>query len=236
MPFSEVRPKKTFAYIAEQIVEAVRNREFKPGDLLPPERDLAQKFRVSRQAVREALSALQLAGVVETRAGSGTYIRSVPEEGLGTVWSLGQEESPLEVLEARLLVEPQVAALAAQRATNEDLTQLERLAERMQEWRHNTKQFGELDLAFHLLLAKASGNSVLHRFVEATTGYVNQQLWRFLRERAYQADESLPDTYLRHHQAILTALRARDSKTAAGHMQAHLEAARRVWFDASEDD
>lgn len=242
MPFSEVRPKKAFVYVAEQINEAVSNREFAPGDMLPHERDLAQKFGVSRQVIREALAALQLAGVVETRAGLGTVVRqTIRQDARARIWLLDDEESPGEVLQARQTVEPAIARLAATRFSSESRERLAAILEPMRQEaeraaRGEANRFGALDLDFHRELARASGNSVLIRFMEAVIGYVNQQLWRAIREQAYARNRQLASIYLRHHEVAFRALIAGDGDAAARVVRQHLDEARAIWFGESGED
>ncbi len=236
MPFSEVRPKKTFVYVAEQITEAVRRGEFAPGDMLPAERELAEKFRVSRQVIREALAALQLAGVVETRAGLGTVVRQpFGQDATAKIWALDDEESPVEVLEARLVIEPAIVRLAAARLTPESRERLGNLVAAMKveagkAAQGEPNQFGALDLQFHQEVVRASGNAVFVRFMEAVVGYANQRLWRAIREQAYGHDHQLARVYLGHHETMFEALIAGDGDRAGQAMLEHLKAAEVVWF------
>ncbi len=124
-----ISPTRLYVQIARQIADAVQNETFKVGDKLPPERALAEELNVSRASVREALSALEILGIVESRSGNGTFIRRPPTEWtyLGTIFEdfVAHEDSPHEVLDARRILEPAVAQLAAERATDEQISQLE---------------------------------------------------------------------------------------------------------------
>lgn len=234
--FAPVRPRKAFVDVAEQITDAIRRRQFSEGDMLPPERDLAQQFGVNRQIVREALAALQLAGVVETRTGLGTVVRSpIKEDAKARIWALDQEESPIEVQEARMLIEPEAARLAAVRLVPQAR---ERLAELLQEMNGEAAKaedggynhFPDLDLRFHVEVARASGNTVIARYVEALIAYAHQRVWKTFREEAYARDRSLARTYLTHHRATFEALVGSRADQAAQTMRAHLESAREIWF------
>lgn len=240
MPFTEVRPKKTFVQVAEQISDAIRRGEYAPGDRLPPERELAQTFRISRQAMREALAALQLAGIVETRAGVGSVVSAPPgAESSERLWSLADEESPAEVMEARRIVEPRIAALAAARIADEDRHELRRLLVRMRAASEESPageglRFGTLDLEFHRLVARASGNAVLAGFVEAAASYADQRLWRSLREASYRREPALARRFLHQHEALVAAIEAGDGETAARVMESHLDASLDLWFGEPE--
>ena len=121
MPFQAVATQRLYEQVAGQVTELVARGEFKPGDRLPPERDLAKVLGVSRPTVREAMIALEIAGLVEVRVGAGTFVtdkaRTAPRgrlfEGVGS--------SPLELIAARRTIEPEVAALAAQLATQSEI-------------------------------------------------------------------------------------------------------------------
>ena len=240
MPFTEVRPKKTFVRVAEQIDEAIQSGEYAPGDMLPSERELAQTFRISRQAMREALVALQLAGIIETRAGIGSVVAAPPgAESNERLWSLDDEESPAEVMEARRIVEPRIAALVAARIAGEDRQELRRLLARMRAVAGEPSameglRFGTLDLEFHRLVAGASGNAVLARFVEAVAGYADQHLWRSLRQTSYRREPALARRFLHHHEALVAAIEAGDGEAAARAMESHLDASLDLWFGEPE--
>lgn len=240
MPFTEVRPKKTFVRIAEQIGEAIRSGEYAPGDMLPSERELARTFGISRQAMREALAALQLAGIVETRAGIGSVVAAPPGPvSSERLWSLNDEESPVEVMEARRIVEPRIAALVAARITNEDLQELHQLLARMRAAAAESPaleglSFGALDLEFHCLVADASGNAVLARFVEGVASYADQHIWRSLRQSSYRREPTLARRFVQHHEALVAAIEAGDGEAAARAMESHLDASLDLWFGEPE--
>jgi DNA-binding FadR family transcriptional regulator len=220
-------------------MEAVRRGELAEGDLLPAERELAQQFDVNRQIVREALAALHLAGVVETRTGLGTFIRQpVREDARAQIWALDEEESPIEVLEARMLIEPAATRLAAARLTSHARMRLDELLQAMDHEadkaeRGQANRFPDLDIQFHLEVARASGNAVIARYVEALLSFAHQRVWKSIRERAYEGDRSLARAYLSHHRAIFDAFTARNADKASQAMGAHLESARQIWFGES---
>src|SRR6266567_972630 len=124
MPFQAVATQRLYEQVAGQVTELVARGEFKPGDRLPPERDLAKVLGVSRPTVREAMIALEIAGLVEVRVGAGTFVTdkaSANGAANGRLFE-GVGSSPLELIAARRTIEPEVAALAAQLATETELT------------------------------------------------------------------------------------------------------------------
>jgi GntR family transcriptional repressor for pyruvate dehydrogenase complex len=147
--------------VARRIEEAVRTGKLKAGDRLPPEPELARMLRVSRSSLREALKGLMYLGLIKSRAGDGTYIKS----SLGRVlnqhfqWMiLLKEVQHLEVYELRKIIEPEVAALAAKRATRADLDRLESALEGLARGRTAPELLHVHDIEFHEAFAQASGN------------------------------------------------------------------------------
>jgi len=151
--------------VARRIEQLVRSGELKAGDRLPPEPDLAQMLRVSRGSLREALKGLMYLGLIRSRAGDGTYIQSSLSRVLNQHFQwmiLLNEVKHLEVYELRKIIEPDVAALAAKRATSGDLGRLEAALDGMAHAQGNPELFQEFDIQFHDAFAQASGNAAIH--------------------------------------------------------------------------
>ncbi|HEY9347561.1 MAG TPA: GntR family transcriptional regulator, partial [Inquilinus sp.] len=121
MPLQAVVNRKLYIQIAEQITAAIDSGEFRPGQQLPSERDLAQELGVSRPTVREALIALEVAGLVEVKVGVGAFVRAAARPGSALPEA---DHSALEIMQARALVEPELAALAARHITGEGRSEL----------------------------------------------------------------------------------------------------------------
>ncbi len=202
--------------IAARLIAAIQNGQFPVGGRLPAERDLALQYEVSRPVIREAIIALEVQGLVEVRVGSGVYVLSTSEAAQDG----GQDVSAIELTEARLLVESEVAALAAAQITDEELRELEELVEQIEEENKTPDGKEEADAAFHLAIAKAARNSALFETVERLWG-----LRRTSREAALlheKARHANIKPIVDEHTAILTALKARDPKAARDAMRAHL--------------
>jgi DNA-binding FadR family transcriptional regulator len=226
MKFTLIQRHKTYVQVAEQIVQAIRGGDFRVGDRLPSVRTLETRFGVSRPTIREALSALELAQVVEVRAGQGAYVIRVPQDRPEGSWfELEQGQSPAQVLEMRLILEPEAARLAAQRATGQDLQMLTDALERLRGTRHEEGQARTSDIDFHVAVATASGNSLIQEIISGVARYLDQALWRSFRERA-PAEKDLTPIYLEQHTKTLTAIRVKDGQAAAESMRAHLH---HVW-------
>lgn len=151
--------RRRYEKIAEQLAEEIRDERYRVGQRLPSERELAQRFKVSRPVVREAIIALELDGLVEVRYASGIHVVATePKGGKAGVTDFG----PFEVLEARRLIEAETCALAAQRIQPEQLEQLSSLINEMREENeHDVVRSEDADRRFHELIAEATDNSAL---------------------------------------------------------------------------
>ena len=206
-----VKRSRIYEHIVEQIRALIREGRWAPGDQIPPERELAERFRVSRTSVREALRALEMQGVIESRQGGGTFVRTADTEALvpplAAAILRGRRELA-EVLEVRELIEPGIARRAALRATNEHVLELESLLDRQRECIARGLPFVDEDTAFHYTLARAADNHILLR--------LHNVILDLLREsrQSYLHVPDRPQTSLRGHEAILHAVKARDSEAA----------------------
>jgi DNA-binding FadR family transcriptional regulator len=223
--FTPVQTRRTFEEAADQIAEKVRTGELRAGDRLPGERSLAMQMQISRPTLREAVKVLVDAGVLEVRRGpgGGMYVATdvVPTELVRHSASLRLAEIAT-VLEARRLLEPQVAQLAAERATEQDFEALERSIEAMRRlveggWhpRHEDR-FLQLDVQFHLALARAAGNPT----VETLMRMLFRQL-EIARDMAMHIP-LVPEWTIGIHERTLAALRAGEPDEVAAVMDEHL--------------
>ena len=211
VPLEPVKRSRIYEHIVEQIHALIREGRWAPGDQIPPERELAERFRVSRTSVREALRALEMQGVIDSRQGGGTFVRTADTETLvgplAAAILRGRRELA-EVLEVRELIEPGIARLAATRATAEHVLELENLLERQRECIAAGRSFVEEDTAFHYTLAKAADNHILLR--------LHNVILDVLREsrQSYLHVPDRPQMSLRGHEAMLAAVKARDADAA----------------------
>ncbi len=226
MPIQTVEPQRLYRQIAEQLRQLMASGEFAVGSRLPAERDLAMQLGVSRPSVREALIALEVEGMIEVRTGSGIYVQSTTaphNKSLIAVSDAPAEWGPLEVMSARILVEAEVAALAALNAKKKDLQIIRSGLQKMklEAARDEVPRWG--DEAFHEGIAQACGNSVLldtvQRFWQARNGPLFGRLGDYFEHPvSWQAA-------IAEHQTVLEAIEARDSTGARKAMQKHLKQA-----------
>ncbi|HEU4755616.1 MAG TPA: FCD domain-containing protein [Agromyces sp.] len=209
--------------VATRLLDLFTSGSIAPGTRLPPERQLAASLEVGRSAVREALAALEILGIVDVRPGSGTYLRGTASELLPQSLSWGVligERSTAELLELRSGLEIYVARLAADRLTDDRLASLGKHLDRM---RANVdgdlKAFVKADLAWHHELASSADNSVLLDLLQ-----IVRSLLRVWVDRAVQ-DRAQAQTALAEHDAVYRALVSRDPDAAASAMAAHMATA-----------
>jgi GntR family transcriptional regulator, transcriptional repressor for pyruvate dehydrogenase complex len=230
--FEPVATRRTFEEAVEQIAEKVRAGELHEGDRLPSERELAAQMRISRPTLREAVKALVVAGVLEVRRGQGggIFVTSelVPRELLRTATQMRVGEVA-GVLEARRLLEPRVAQLAAVHAADDDFAAMRATIERQRELakgsdilRHEDL-FLQLDLKFHMVMARATRNS--------TVVSLMRSLFRRLeiaRDMAVHAP-LVPDWVLDVHERTLAAIRSADFELIDQVMDEHLSQLEQIW-------
>ena len=227
MPIETIQSKRLFEKIAEQVKMLIASGEFKEGSRLPPERDLALQLGVSRPTVREAMIALELSGLVEVRVGAGIYVISSKPRLVLTPNSKIKVPSPSELIEARLMVEPNNAALAAERFRPELIDDLERAIKQQ----ITEDAIGaDADRQFHMIIAEATGNRALVEMTEYLWDQMlSSHMWRLLIDHAQL--KGLYPIILDDHRALLDALTRRDSETAKNIMETHLEHAKEIFFD-----
>jgi len=224
-----IKSARIYAEIVRQVKQLIAAGRLKSGDRLPPERDLAEKFVVSRTSVREALRALESRGLIEIRAGEGAFVRDISVETLIEPLALvilPHREAVGELFEARRLLEPAIATLAARRATPEEIAAMERILEaqgkEVAEGRTGVAQ----DAAFHAALAGSAHNRAISRIVNALMDLLTQS-----REESLQTP-GRPARSHQDHLRILEAIRRRDEMAAHRTVLDHLIAVEGLVMEA----
>lgn len=212
--------ERLYVRVAKRIAQLIERGEVEPGQKLPSERDLADMLKVSRPTIREAMIALEVAGVIEVRTGSGIYVKEGQEGSLNLVKSEGI--GPFDIFELRLMVEPEAAALAATRMTDAQLDQLRDLMQQMRE-QAQSASLEDIDQQFHIHIARSTENAAIVGTVE--------WLWRLRGQSEMSAgfhrtilDEGVFPV-IDEHDAVVEAITSRNPEAARQAMRDHLEAA-----------
>ena len=205
----------------------VEQNALKDGDRLPPERELAATLGISRRAVRQHLTQMELEGQVWRGRRNGTILGRAPTIAAGIDRSFATA-SPSDVMESRFAMEPAIAALAATKATEVDLKAIENCMRRTVEVT-NDESWTQWDGAFHLAIAEATHNGIFVATVRAFNAARANTGWRAIRVASTNADRKR--NAVAHHRAILTALRKRNPEEAFQAMRDHLATVKRNLFE-----
>lgn len=206
----------TYEAIVDQFRHMIEGGELRPGDRLPPERELALTLSVSRATLREAFRVLENAGLVTSRVGCGRFVAEPQpsREGLSTVSQAIEDAAIFDLLEVRHFLEVPMAGLAAERATHEDLARIE---ENLRTPLDDNPTGIGLDTGFHVAVAQATRNSVYRRFVSSELF-----LFHRLGSAVLSATQRL-DLSHRDHRKIFEAIRLRNRSAASAAMHEHIE-------------
>lgn len=222
--YKVIRTSRLYEQIVQQIEESVLKGTLKPGDQLPAERELALQLGVSRTAVREAVKALREKGLVEAYSGRGTFITDgtthAARQSFDLMVKIGQQESSANLAELRLILEPGIAALAAERIEEEYLTAMRDAVAVMDRSLKDPAAYIEADLDFHLALAEAAANPLILSLIDSIVGLLREQ-----RIKIFNV-EGGPQRGQIHHKRILEAMEQRNAEMARTAMGAHLEQVR----------
>ena len=227
-PGSKTRGGRLNAHdISIDLRQQIASGTYGPDTRLPSERALAEGYGAARGTVREAIKLLERQGLVETRAGSGTYVLSTGSAGLPSVI---ETTRPLELVDARFAIEPHMVRLAVLHATEADIETCERHLDIMESSNHS-RAFADIDEDFHLSLADAAHNPMIRWMMEKCHEVRSHAQWN--RMRTLTLSPSIIRLYNRQHRVIVDAIRDRDSETAMKAMREHLDTARRSLVEAT---
>lgn len=219
-----IQSERLYERIVSQIEERIVTGDLNMGDQLPSEHDLAQQFAVSRTAVREAVKTLRQKGLVEIRPGRGTFITNgtstTIRNSLDILMKLGATKGSGNLVEVREILEPEIAALAATRVTDEYITAMQEAIKIMDTAMDNVDMFVEADLDFHLALAEGTQNPFIPILMDSIIDLLREQRKRIgLTKGGLQRGQD-------HHKKILDAVTRRDPQAARQAMQNHLQQVR----------
>jgi len=233
MPFKKVHPKKVSAIAAEQIIEAITDGSFAIGAKLPSEFELADRMGLSRPSIREALSALQAVGLIESRPGSGNYVLKSPSsnEKENAPHLIESEAGCLEVMEAREALEPPVAALVAQKVTPGEIINLKRAISGMQSQAQSGDfaSYIQADKKFHLALVNAVENKLIICALVPLINTIDQKIYREFTHHYYLKNSTDLERVVDLHGEILHAIIGEKPDIAYERMCEHWRRMREIW-------
>ncbi len=221
--------RRNFSDVATELRRAIEEGEFQRFERLPPSRVLAEKLGVARNTLRDALYQLEKEGLLETRAGSGTYVTAAKQD---VVPPAVEEATPLELIDARFALEPHICRLSVLHGRREDFEALEALCTQMEAAQTDPVLFAEADTAFHRRLAASTRNNLLIWLISQINTVRSLDEWT--RMRHLTLEEEIIQQYNAQHREVLNALRSREPERAAVKMKEHLETARLSLMRAAE--
>lgn len=218
---SEDANERSYQKLAVQIIGLIKAGEFPVGTRLPSERALADRFQVSRTAVREAVVALEVQDIVEVRMGSGIYTKTKALAKLHGSLYVSSGPGPFEILQARRLIEAEIAAQAALLRKDADVDRIHAELAAMRNSCNDKLTHEACDLRFHQQIAQATGNQVLVQVVSELWTQLRGPLWIRLEEHFHTP--ALRWASVQDHQTIFSAIVARDASSARAAMQEHID-------------
>lgn len=226
--------QRVYEIIFQKIQSDITSGILNVGDKLPPERELAAKYSVSRTSIREALRLLELSNFVEIRHGDGTFVKNTTNQTVQqqlTSVALKTDQTTLyEMLELRLILESQCAALAALRATGQDIEKMARTLEAMKNT--DDEEVGiQADLDFHLAIAAAANNSVLAELISSLAPHMRSTI-EITRKHRLSSKENFART-LEEHRAIVIAISRGENDRAKSLMESHIRTIRQELSELS---
>ncbi len=233
----QVERRKVADQVLEFLIEMMRTGELQTNTVLPTENELAARFGVSRAPIREALKVLEVAGAIESRQGGRSLVKEVSlAELLDPVrFQLIHRQQVLDLLEFRIIIETEAAALAAERRTEEELLEIQRMVDHFQQLMEDNQAIGyEEDFQFHQFIMKASKND----FISGTIGNLSELHLRALK---YSLSKNLGwgkkrKEVAREHMIIAQAIASQDSEGARRAMREHLTNARNKILNLPEEE
>lgn len=229
--FHAIHKTRVSKEIIDQVRDLISSGRLGPGDRLPSERELALTFNVGRSTVREAIRSMESLGLVEVRAGEGTFLAGPTAErtldplsaNLFQAWG-----THFKLFEVRAVLEPALAALAARRATSEQVDAMRGILADQERQVLRGESGKKEDTAFHQLIAEATGNEILHRIADSLMTMLSQT-----RETSLQRG-GRPIRSYKQHQAILEAIETRNPRAAERRMREHIRSIERLIFSSHQ--
>lgn len=223
---------RLYEQIVEQLETLIVEGHLTPGDRLPAERELSEQFEVSRTVIREAVKSLQEKGLVEIRPGVGTFVQhgmnKILRQSLGRLTQIDQKSGLANLMQVREILEPEIAAIAAEKATSEDIDAMQIAIKRMNDAMDDMEDYIAADHEFHLALARATHNDLIVSLIDSIVDSLGEQ-----RRQIFSYADEGPKNGQIHHIRIFQAVKKADRELSRRQMIAHLL---QVRADSTMDD
>lgn len=224
---------RAYSKIGRLLKDEIAQGNYQVGDKLPTEREISERFGVSRTIVREAMVMLEVEKLVEVKKGSGVYVTRTPDFTEQETAVEYRDVGPFELLQARQLLESGIAEFAAQQATKQDILQLRQILDKEKEILTQNVEDYSMDKAFHTALAEMTGNDVLIQMQEQLWKYrFNSAMWVQLHSRILHQDYH--HLWAKDHEEILNAIQRKNPALARKAMWKHLENVKEKLFELSD--
>lgn len=231
MSINKIKKHNVSDAVLEEMKRLITDGEWKPGSKLPSENELARRMGVSRVSIRSALQRLSSIGLIESRQGEGTFVGTIDSGNYVNMMiplTMLEMDDKQYVMEFRRIIESEQAALAAKRATDEDIKRLKENLTQMNQYHFSSQEFSDKDIEFHLLLAEIGRNPLLIRTTNILKDFVMESIIYYTR----QSKENLASPY---HVKIIEAIEAHDPDGARKAMKLHLDIALSVAVEVKRD-
>jgi GntR family transcriptional repressor for pyruvate dehydrogenase complex len=220
--FTAIKHMRTYMEIVDQISGMIRQGELTPGEKLPSERALAAEMGIGRQCLREALSVLEVLGLIEVKKGRGTYVREdAAVDKAATELDIDEVGDPYALLEAREALETKAAFLAAKMAQPADIDEMEDILNEMLEVLARGDHASEQDKRLHVVIARASRNPVFYKLMKEIIANMGKPLWRTLKQKSLLVP-GRNERYHQEHVRLVEAIKQHDARQAEKIMLQHL--------------
>lgn len=230
---TETRSNTGSRSIMAQIKKAIEVGTLSDGDQLPPERELSETYSASRSTVRKALNELEQQGLVSRKVGSGTFVTYAGSDDI-TLETVIAQISPIQLIEARIGFERQMARLAVVHATGRDIEKMATILAELETTANDKSKFTQMDTEFHLTLAKASGNPLMVQLYTQINEVRSHSQWHAAREIVLTPEKIRQ--YNQYHRAIYEGLTNRDGTAIINALNAHMDLAQADLMGTPSED
>lgn len=228
--FENIADKPLAEKVSDAIIELIITNKIKAGEKLPNEFQLAESLKVGRSTIREAVKILVSRNIVEIRRGSGTFVCKEPgvvDDPLGFTFIKDKKQLAMDLISVRMLIEPQMAALAARNADESDLREISELCLKIEQLIKNNKDHTESDIAFHACIARASRNIVLQSIIpiidRSGIDFITTLTQRILKDETIKTHRKIVDAILSHDEKAASEAMAEHLSTNLHYMQLEME-------------